>query len=216
VAIGWGSAIAMAAAIIYIFNQSFIKSGLLMLTGVIASHNEKHSADFNDLAGAGRGLSLISILYLVGALALAGVPPLNGFMSKLALVRGGVDVNSWFILGLVIAGGLLTMIYMTRTWQWIFQQPPSAEIKLTTRTADSPLAPALLIGACVLLGIFATPLVNISKDAAAQLANPRIYSCAVLLGQEIELPEVAGSCSSASVTIDRSISINPQEPIEKE
>src|SRR5690606_34932838 len=117
--------VALVAAIIYIINHAFIKSGLLMLTGVIASHNEKHSADLKDLAGAGRGLTLLSILYLVGGLALAGVPPLNGFISKVALVRGGADDESWTILGLVVGGGLLTLIYMSRTWQWIFQKPPA-------------------------------------------------------------------------------------------
>jgi multicomponent Na+:H+ antiporter subunit D len=200
VAIGWGSQVAMAAAILYIFNHAFIKAALLMLTGVIASHNEKHSADLKDLAGAGRGLPFLSILYLVGGLALAGIPPFNGFISKVALVRGGADVNSWLILGLVIAGGLLTIIYMTRTWQWIFQQPPSEDVRPNTYASDSPLAPALLIGICVVLGVFATPLVNISEDAAEQLANPQIYSCAVLAQVaevRVELPEGTYDCSNA-------------------
>lgn len=198
VAVGWGSEVAMVAAIIYIFNHAFIKSGLLMLTGVIASHNDKHSADLKDLAGTGRSLRLLSILYLVGGLALAGVPPFNGFMSKVALVRGGADVSSWLILGLVVAGGLLTMIYMTRTWQWIFQQPPSDELQPSTHKSDSPLAPALLIGACVVLGIFATPLVDIAQDTAAQISDPSIYSCAVIEQMVLagmELPDGAFDCS---------------------
>jgi multicomponent Na+:H+ antiporter subunit D len=203
VAIGWGSEVAMVAAIIYIFNHAFIKSGMLMLTGVIASHNEKHSADLKDLAGAGKGLTLISILYLVGGLALAGVPPLNGFMSKVALVRGGADNSSWAVLALVIAGGLLTMIYITRTWQWIFQQSPTEPVKPNPHGADSPLAPALLIGACIVLGIFAAPLVDISEDTTAQLFNPAIYTCAVLepmVASGIQLPEGSYDCSGMNVS----------------
>jgi multicomponent Na+:H+ antiporter subunit D len=186
VAIGWGSQVALAAAIIYIFNHAFIKSGLLMLTGVLASRNDKHSSDLKDLAGIGQGAPLLSILYLIGGLSLAGVPPLNGFVSKLALVRGGVDVDSWLILGLVIGGGLLTMIYMTRTWQWIFQQPLGDGIRLNPHGRESALAPSLLIVACVLLGIFATPLVEITRDAAAQISNPAINSCAVLAQESVE------------------------------
>lgn len=204
VAIGWGSQLAIVAAIIYIFNHAFIKSGLLMLTGVIASHNAKHSADLKDLAGSGKGLKFISVLYLVGGLALAGVPPFNGFMSKVALVRSGAGVESWIVLGLVVAGGLLTMIYMTRTWQWIFQQePPEAEdtghaTAHAPHKSDSPLAPALLIAACVLLGIFAGPLVTLSEDTAAQIAAPEIYACSVL-AQMVEsgmsLPEGSYDCT---------------------
>lgn len=197
VAIGWGSQVALVAAIIYIINHAFIKSGLLMLTGVIASHNEKHSADLKDLAGAGRGLTLLSILYLVGGLALAGVPPLNGFISKVALVRGGADDESWTILGLVVGGGLLTLIYMSRTWQWIFQKPPAEGVQPTTHATDSPLAPALLIGLCMLLGVFATPLVNISEETAEQISNPAIYSCAVLSG----MAGPACRCRKAVMTV---------------
>jgi multicomponent Na+:H+ antiporter subunit D len=212
VAIGWGTDLAMAAAIIYIFNHAFIKSGLLMLTGVIASHNDKHSADLKDVAGSGRGLVFISILYLVGGLSLAGVPPFNGFISKLALVRGGADVNSGVVLGLVIAGGLLTLIYMTRTWQWIFQQPPSESLKPNPHGSDSPLAPALLIAACVLLGIFASPLVDLAEDTTAQISNPAIYSCAVLehvMEEGAALPEGSFNCNNA-------VAFQPAEFTERE
>ncbi len=190
VAMGWGSPLALVAAIIYIVNHAYIKSGLLMLTGAIASRQHGHSADLNDLEGAGRGFKLLSILYLIGGLALSGVPPFNGFISKLALVRGGVDEESWLILGLVIAGGVLTLIYMTRTWQWIFQRPPrsdhAAPVTVETHAVsashrpDSALAPALLIAFCVVLGVFATPLIELAETTAAQIAQPAIYTCAVL------------------------------------
>ncbi len=190
VAIGWGSPVALVAAIIYIVNHAYIKSGMLMLTGALASRIHGHSSDMKDLEGAGRGYVLLSILYLVGGLALAGVPPFNGFISKLALVRGGVEAQSWPILGLVITGGILTLIYMTRAWQWIFQRapgaPPHAEppahgtIEIETHRPDSPLAPALLLGFCIVLGLFATPLISVAEATVAQITQPNVYTCAVL------------------------------------
>jgi multicomponent Na+:H+ antiporter subunit D len=185
VAVGWGSPIALIAAIIYIVNHAYIKSGMLMLTGALASRVHGHSSDLKDLEGAGRGFTLLSILYLIGGLALAGVPPFNGFISKLALVRGGVDVESWPILGLVIAGGILTLIYMTRTWQWIFQRPPRPHDDETDEEdhqsgPDSLLAPALLLSFCVALGVFATPLIDLAEATVAQITQPTIYTCAVL------------------------------------
>ncbi len=219
VAIGWGSELALVAALIYIFNHAFIKSGLLMITGVIASYNEKHSANFTELTGAGKGLALISIVYLVGGLALAGIPPLNGFMSKVALVRGGADVQNWLVLGLAIGGGLLTLIYVTRTWQLIFVKPsPEAEKdaeghghmvehheephpSVHPRHGDSALAPALLIGACVLLGIFAGPLVSVAEETVGQILDPAAYTCAVLtpsIEAGVPLPEGAYDCQPAS------------------
>jgi multicomponent Na+:H+ antiporter subunit D len=198
VAIGWGSELALAAALIYIFNHAFIKAGLLMLTGVIASHNDKHSADLADLAGAGKGLKLLSVLYLVGGLALAGVPPFNGFISKVYLLRGGASVESWLPLGLMVAGGVLTLIYVSRTWQWIFQQPAPDDFKRGTHHHDSALAPGLLIAACVLLGLFAGPLVDLAETTAAQVYEPSTYACAVLtpmIEAGISLPQGSYTCA---------------------
>lgn len=220
VAIGWGSELALIAALIYIFNHAFIKSALLMITGVIASYHEKHSANLKELTGTGKGLVVLSVLYLIGGLALAGIPPLNGFMSKVALVRGGVDVQSWLVLGLAIGGGLLTLIYMTRTWQLIFVKPkpgteeedghhdshhdqPHEEAAVHHHRGDSILAPAFLIAACILLGVFADPLVSIAQDTVEQMLNPATYTCAVLapsIEAGIPLPEGAFDCGvTASV-----------------
>jgi formate hydrogenlyase subunit 3/multisubunit Na+/H+ antiporter MnhD subunit len=170
-----------------------------MLTGVIASRNERHSANFKELTGAGKGMTALSILYLVGGLALAGIPPLNGFMSKIALVRGGADVHSWAILGIVIGGGLLTLLYVTRTWQLIFVKPAVEEHPPASHKGDSYLAPALLIAACIGLGIFAAPLVSVAEETAAQVANPAAYTCAVLapsIQAGVPLPEGAYNCAA--------------------
>lgn len=183
VALGWGTPLALLAAVIYIVNHALIKAGLLMLTGQLASYAPHHSANLSDLAGIGRGRPLLGLLYLLGGMALAGVPPLNGFISKVALVQAGVGAESWLLLGLVVGGGLLTLLYTTRTWQLIFQQPAPAGVERPSGPADSPLAPALLIGACVLLGLYTGPLLGAAEATVAQIGLPEIYTCAVLGGE---------------------------------
>lgn len=182
VGIGWGTPLALVGALVYSFNHAFIKSALLQLSGVVSSRTKYKMGNFVNLAGVGKNLRLTAILYLLGALALAGVPPLNGFISKLALTRGGIDAESWFALGLVIGGGLLTLLYMTRAYVLIFQHERdenSAEMK-SPLTGDSPLAPALLISVCVAIGLYARPLVDVAEMAVAQMADPSQYIYAVL------------------------------------
>ena len=180
VAIGWGSQLAQVAALIYIFNHAFIKSGMLMITGVIASHNEKHSANFKELRGAGKGMPAISVLYLIGGLALAGIPPLNGFISKVALVRGGADVESWVVLGHRHRRRAADAALRTRERGSTSSSNPNGTMHRRTAHGDGILAPALLISACILLGVFAAPLVNVVEDTVTQMSNPAIYTCAVL------------------------------------
>ncbi|GAB4516304.1 MAG: Na+/H+ antiporter subunit D [Anaerolineae bacterium] len=182
VGIGWGSPLALVGALVYAVNHAFIKSSLLMLTGVVSSRNVKKSAKVKEIAGVGKTMPFVGLLYFTGGLALAGVPPLNGFISKLALVRGGISVEDWIALGLVVAAGVITMLYMTRTWSLIFQRNPEDDtVALKPKGyGDSALAPALLIGLCVLLGLYAEPLIHVAQTTVEQLSQPVSYINAVL------------------------------------
>lgn len=182
--IGWGNPIALIGAIVYAVNHAFIKSAMLMLVGVVSSRNTMKTAKIKYITGVGKPFALVGILYFLGGMALAGVPPLNGFISKLALVRGGIFTHSWLALGLAVSAGMITLLYVTRTYVLIFQQNPdenSAPLK-EKGMGDSALAPFLLVSMCVLLGIFATPLIDVVTLAVAQMSDPLIYIRAVLGG----------------------------------
>jgi multicomponent Na+:H+ antiporter subunit D len=181
VGIGWGTAAALAGALVYSVNHSFIKSALLMITGLVSSRNQTKTSRLSEIGGVGKKLTFVGTLYFLGALALAGVPPLNGFISKVALVQGGIGTGEWLVLGLVVSAGILTLLYMTRTWQLIFQQAPEGEVNLKPY-GDEPIAPTLLIALCVLLGLFGAPLLDIATQTVTQLAEPQLYIRAVLGG----------------------------------
>lgn len=179
--IGWGTPLALVGAIVYTVNHAFIKSSLLLLIGALASRMQVKTARLSEIGGAGRKLPLMGALFLLGGLALAGVPPLNGFISKLSIINGGIAAESWLILGLAVAAGLITFLYIARTWQHVFQQQPKEEIHLKSY-GDSLVAPFLLVSLCVLLGLYAVPVVSAAMVAVDRLSDPQIYIRAVLGG----------------------------------
>lgn len=191
IGIGWGTPLALAGALIYAFNHALIKSALLMLAGLVASRTTTKTSALENSHGVGHGMPWPSLLFFTGGLALAGIPPLNGFISKVAIVQGGVEAaqttgagTTWLWLAMAVGGGLLSLMYVTRTWQLIFQQGPdnlTAKLK-PFNEGDSWLAPALLIGGCVLLGIFGAPLVEAAQTIAVQIGAPVHYIVAVLGG----------------------------------
>jgi multicomponent Na+:H+ antiporter subunit D len=185
VGIGWGNPLALVGAIVYAFNHAFIKSSLLMLMGVVASYTKIKSANFADINGIGKKIPpMTGWLVLLGGLSLAGIPPLNGFISKLTLIQGGIQKEDWTVLIAMVGAGILTVMYMIRAWQNIFQQKP---LETTAKTkpigeGDSLLAPFLLITACLFLGIvFAEPLVVMVTATVNQLNDPNLYITAVNL-----------------------------------
>ena len=86
VGIGWGNPLALIGAIVYAFNHAFIKSSLLMLMGVVASYTKIKTANFADISGVGSKLPPFLGWLVLGGLSLAGMPPLNGFISELTLI----------------------------------------------------------------------------------------------------------------------------------
>jgi multicomponent Na+:H+ antiporter subunit D len=150
-----------------------------MITGALSSRMPNKTAKLTDIVGAGQKFPLMGTLYILGGLALAGVPPLNGFISKLAIIRGGIDSQSWLILGLAVAAGLITLMYTMRTWQHVFQRSPQGELHLKP-IGDSLAAPLLLIGLCVTLGLFALPVVSAATVAVERLGDPQLYIRSVL------------------------------------
>lgn len=189
IAIGWGGEAALAGALLYSFSHALIKSALLLLAGWLASQTTVKTSAIVLSHGLGQKMPLAGALFFIGGLALAGIPPLNGFISKLALVQGGVaaaqsQVDQWVAVGLVVGGSLLTLLYMVRLWQTVFQQAPddrTAELK-PVGSGDSIFAPAFLIGLCVALGLFAQPLVQVAQQVAAGLSDTAPYITAVLGG----------------------------------
>jgi len=181
VGIGWGTPLALAAAIVFAFNHSLIKAAMLMLAGYIASRASIKSAAFEVVTGVGKPLPGAGVLFFVGSLALAGIPPTNGFVSKLLLFNSGVEAARFWALFLIGLASILTLIYTIRAFGRIWWQPPAAGI--TTKPAgDRLLAPLILIGLVLLLGLWAEPLVGVAYETGLWLGDPAGYVQAVLGG----------------------------------
>jgi multicomponent Na+:H+ antiporter subunit D len=181
VAIGWGSRLALAAAVVFAVNHSLIKAAMLMLAGAVASRAPVKTAAFDVVTGLGKYMPLAGLLFFVGGLALMGIPPTNGFVSKMMLFSSGIEAGQYAMLAAVGLASILTLVYVVRAFQRIWWQPPSVGTKAKPR-GDRLLAPALLIAAVLLLGLWPEPLVRLAEATAVWLGDPGAYIAAVLGG----------------------------------
>jgi multicomponent Na+:H+ antiporter subunit D len=181
VAIGWGTTLAMAAAIIFAFNHSLAKAGMLMLAGALASRAPVKTAAFDMLTGLGRKVPVAGVLFLIGGLALVGIPPTNGFVNKMVLFRSGIEAQQYASLAAVAFASILTLVYVVRSFQRIWWQP-AAIAGEAKATGDRLLAPGVLVVAVLVLGVWPEPLVHLARATAAWLADPQGYILAVLGG----------------------------------
>lgn len=181
VGIGWGTTFSMTAAIVFAFNHSLVKAAMLMLSGYVSSRSPVKSAAFETIAGLGKSLPAAGILFFTGALALAGIPPTNGFVSKLLLFSSGIQAERFGWLLLIGLASILTMVYTIRAFVRIWWQQPGEDYKIKP-VGDRLAAPLVLIGLVLLLGVWTEPLVYAAQQASLWLSEPSIYILAVLGG----------------------------------
>jgi multicomponent Na+:H+ antiporter subunit D len=181
VAIGWGTPLALAAVVFFAFSHSLIKAGMLMLAGSIVSRAPIKSAAFEVVTGVGKTAPALGIFFLLGGLALAGIPPTSGFISKLLFFRSGIEEQDFLLLGLIAVASLLTLIYAIRAFQRIWWVPGVQETK-TKKAGDSFAAPAVLIILVLVLGLWPEPLVRLAEEISATLVTPASYLITVLGG----------------------------------
>jgi len=181
IGVGWGTLFSITAALVFAVNHSLIKAAMLMLAGSVASRSLEKSAAFQTVSGLGRVTPLAGLFFFTGGLALAGIPPTNGFVSKLLFFQSGVDAGQKLILVLAALGGLLTLIYTGRAFQRIWWQSPQGDTS-TKPYGDRLLAPAILICLVIILGLWGEPLVNLAGETSRWLSDPSLYTQAVLGG----------------------------------
>lgn len=184
-AVGWGGTIGLTAAVVHLVNHALIKSSLFLTVGYVTERlDEEHR-----IARLG-GLAQLSprgtALFGVGVLALAGLPPLNGFISKWLLFQAGYSAQHYPLLVLAVGGGALSIVYSLRGFVRIFwgDVQPWAVESWTHRAAHggNPLASLLLVLLCVLLGVWPGPLIELAQTTAQELIDPAVYMTAVLRG----------------------------------
>ena len=179
VAIGWGTPLSLLAAVVFAFNHALLKSAMLMLAGNMASRAPIKTAAFNVIGGLGKMQPQAGALFLLGGMGLAGLPPMNGFLSKWLLFNSGLDAQEFGSLALVAAGSVFTLIYIVRAFQKIWWEPPAEGVKAKSY-GDRLLAPALLIGLSLFLGLWGEPLLKLAQAVVDWMGMPAAYIQAVL------------------------------------
>ncbi len=181
VGIGWGTTLSIAAAIVFAFNHSLIKAAMLMLAGYVASRASVKSAAFDIVTGVGKPLPFAGFLFFLGALALAGIPPLNGFVSKMLLFSSGIEAAGYWALLFIGVTSIFTLIYTIRAFQRIWWLKPAEGIS-TKASGDKLIAPGILVILLVVFGVWANPLVAAANATSVWLGDPTAYIQAVLGG----------------------------------
>jgi len=166
----------LIVALYHTINHGTYKTLLFLEAGVI--EHATGTRDLDRLGGLIRRLPRTAVICLIGTVAIAALPPLNGFVSEWMLFQGlfqGFRISSHLVgILIVIAGALIALTgglainAFARAYGIPFLGMARSGPAAHASEARQPLAgPALLAGACVFLGIGA-PLVLTALDRVAR------------------------------------------------
>ncbi|SET77187.1 multisubunit potassium/proton antiporter, PhaA subunit /multisubunit potassium/proton antiporter, PhaB subunit [Pseudomonas sp. NFR09] len=170
--LGLNSPLAAVAAVFHILNHATFKASLFMAAGII--DHESGTRDIRKLSGLVRLIPFTATLAMVASASMAGVPLLNGFLSKEMFFAETVFITStaWveFALPLIATiAGTFSVAYALRFTVDVFFGPTATNLPHTPheppRWMRAPVE--LLVFTCLLVGIFPAQVVGSILAAAA-------------------------------------------------
>jgi multicomponent K+:H+ antiporter subunit D len=180
VAVGTFREVGETAAVYYVAHSTFAGAVLFLVADLVARQRPT-AGDRLDVGEPVRDVGLLATLYGVGAIAIVGLPPLSGFVGKIAVMQAtGPDAERvWTML---LVSTLLTVIVVARAASALFWRTGSASVAGEMRPPipwPAQAAACGLAAVLVVLTLGAGPAFDYARDAARQLVERRGYVDAV-------------------------------------
>ncbi len=178
---------ALSAAVFYTLHHIVVKTNLFLISGVV--QKAKRTEELQNIGGLYKWYPWLAVVFLVPALSLGGIPPLSGFFAKFAMIKASLEAEYYWIAGIALAVGVLTLYSMTKIWAEAFwKKDPNQEQSEAPQPLSKPMLFPIVLMAVVTIGIGLFPqwLFQFTDVAAEQLLNPQIYVQAVL-GENYEI-----------------------------
>jgi multicomponent Na+:H+ antiporter subunit D len=152
----------LTGAIVHLLNHAVMKTALFMALGAVVYRIGTVRLD--DIAGIGRRMPLTMAAFVVGGMALVGVPGTAGFVSKWYLALGAFERGWWPLVFLILGSSLIAVVYVGRVVEAAWFREPSEAVAKASDPPLSMLLPILLLAA-------ATIYFGINTEASAGLAR---------------------------------------------
>ena len=175
----------IAAGLFHMINNALYKSGLFLTAGSIQDNTGQE--DLDEVGGLSSRMPVTFFSALIFALAISGIPPLNGFASKWMIYQGIIDFGQgsgiasqlWIVwLALAVLGSALTLASFIKFISGIFLGRRKEAFDKLGEVNFLMWFPKLLLAiVCIAFGVFATNWVvpNLFQPYTGSIAFPGIW-----------------------------------------
>jgi len=190
VAVAAFSPVATTAALYYMVHSTFAAACLFLIADLVVT---RRGGDALSAVPATAQNGLFAALFFAAAIAMAGMPPLSGFLGKLLVLDAlrAPETLPW-AWSAVLIGSLLTIVGFARAGSTLFwtstavplpaAEPGTAQSDVAPPNARAAEVAPVMVGLAALFGlaVFAGPLASYLEDTSAQIFDRAGYIASVL------------------------------------
>jgi len=166
----------IAAGLYYLPHSVFVTAALFLIADLVQRHR-LHSGDYLQSISAIADKAIPSLLYLIAAISVIGLPPLSGFVGKLTLLSHTPQAHIGLVWSVILVSSLLVLIGLSRAGTQLFWRveslPPDIEHPKVRKSEMAAMM--LLIGYGLIMTVSANPILAYTRATAAQLQTPANY-----------------------------------------
>jgi len=174
--LGLGTYLGCFGGLFHLLNHAIFKALLFMCAGALIYATGRRRV--SELGGLARKMPVTGVCFFVGALAISGFPPFNGFWSKLTVYLALAKSGLWWAAVLAVMTSVLTMVALVRPAYRVFWANPAGGATGPGEVREVPaflwVPMVVLAAACLLLGLapqLAYPLLDQAADVLATVGR---------------------------------------------
>jgi multicomponent K+:H+ antiporter subunit D len=171
-----GSEAGISAVLFYLLSTTWTVGGLFLVADLVAKQRGS-AGDEIVTAPAMHHRTFLSVLFMSGAVAAVGLPPLSGFFAKLLILQSvpaGPEM-AW-LWSVLLIGSFLTLIAYSRAVSIVFWRTVDGHVAKTPPLRSCvAIAAGSLVALTFIIVVLAGPISEFTDATAAQLHNPEGY-----------------------------------------
>jgi len=152
--LGIGTAFGITAGLFQALNEAIITAFLFLGFGTVLYITKK--SDTRKLGGMMIETPKLALVVLLAGFAMAGVPPLNAFQSKLMLIQASIQAEVPELGIIMILISIVTFMTFMRAFYTIYMRPKPPELQITNKNIPKATIISLLVllAICIILGLY--------------------------------------------------------------
>lgn len=174
--------LAIGGGIYHMINHAVFK-GLAFLNAGALEHR-LNTRNLKEMGGLSKAMPITSTTSFMASMSISGIPPFNGFFSKLIIIVAAIQGRFYLLATLAVVVSIITLAYFLKFQRFAFFNKPAGNNPEKIKEVPFPMSFSMIVLAimCLALSLLAIPSVSetVLRPAIDVLMQPELYTTTII------------------------------------